>query len=134
MQVLYLLIHLYNTSQFTQQPPAPASHILAPCLAPALPLHSLPFSKLCLCTIFFLGSLICMKPLCLFSHSLPLFINFFGFQYQAHTRTFYSLCRGKHKPAREGPNKQSYLKFLTNKMAQIFIILYLIPEPQNLIR
>ena len=32
------------------------------------------------------------------------------------------------KPAREGPNKQSYLKFLTNKMAQIFIILYLIPD------
>ena len=41
---------------------------------------------------------------------------------------------GRVEAAREGPNKQSYLKFLTNKMAQIFIILYLIPEPQNLIR
>ena len=30
--------------------------------------------------------------------------------------------------SREGPKKQSYLKFLTNKMAQIFIILYLIPD------
>ena len=30
--------------------------------------------------------------------------------------------------SREGPNKQSYLKLLTNKMAQIFIILYLIPD------
>ena len=36
--------------------------------------------------------------------------------------------------SREGPNKQSCHKLLTNKMAQIFIILYLIPEPQNLIR
>ena len=35
---------------------------------------------------------------------------------------------GRVQAARERPNKQSYLKFLTNKMAQIFIILYLIPE------
>ena len=41
---------------------------------------------------------------------------------------------GRVQASREGPNTQSYLKFLTNKMAQIFIILYLIPEPQNLIR
>ena len=35
---------------------------------------------------------------------------------------------GRVQAAREGPNKQSCLKFLTNKMAQIFIILYLIPD------
>ena len=35
---------------------------------------------------------------------------------------------GRVLAAREGPNKQSYLKFLTKKMAQIFIILYLIPD------
>ena len=35
---------------------------------------------------------------------------------------------GRVQAAREGPKKQSYLKFLTKKMAQIFIILYLIPD------
>ena len=39
---------------------------------------------------------------------------------------------GRVQAAIMSPNKQSNLKFLTKKMAQIFIILYLIPEPQNL--
>ena len=53
-------------------------------------------------------------------------------QYDQYFQVFF--IKLHHSFMNINKNKQSYLKFLTNKMAQIFIILYLIPEPQNLIR